>query len=209
MIDTIIEECDGLIYSIASQYKNNYNIEDLYQAGCIGVMKAYKNFNGNLNVKFSSYAYKYIVGEMIDYIRKDRNIKVSNEYYDVYKRYEKTKNLLRNRFCREPKFQEICEFMGLNEQELLCIIESTAFTKSIEQEEMIESYVSEDDKLINRLALDAELENIEEPAKSIIKYRYYYGMSQQETASIMELSQSRISREESHALKRIKSKIVA
>ena len=62
-MNNVIEECNGLIYSIAKKYSNNYNIEDLYQVGCIGVMKAYENFKKNLNVKFSTYAYKYYGGD--------------------------------------------------------------------------------------------------------------------------------------------------
>lgn len=209
MINTLLQECDGLIYSIASKYSNGYNIEDLYQVGCIGVMKAYKNFKGNLNVKFTTYAYNYILGEIIDYIRKDRNIRVSNEYYDVYKRYKKARVLLRNKYCREPTFSEISSFMNLSERELSFIIESTAFTKSIEYEFEPFDYSNEDNRLIDKLALDEELEKMEEPGKSIVKYRYYYGMSQQETAEIMGLSQSKVSREETLTLKKIKNKIAA
>lgn len=209
MINTLLQDCDGIIYSIASKYSNGYNIEDLYQVGCIGVMKAYKNFKGNLNVKFTTYAYNYILGEIIDYIRKDRNIRVSNEYYDVYKRYIKTKDILRNKYCREPSFSEICSFMNLSEMELCSIIESTSFTKSLEYEFEPYDYSKNDNRLIDKLALDEELEKIEEPGKSIIKYRYYYGMSQQETAEALELSQSKVSREETLTLKKIKTKISA
>ena len=209
MINTYVQECDDLIYSLAKKYSNGYNIEDLYQAGCVGVMKASKRFKGDLNVEFPAYARGDILGEMIEYIRSDRNIRVSNDCYDVYKRYRKARVLLRNKYGREPSVSEICSFMNLSERQLAYIIESTAFTKSLDYEFASLDYSNGDNRLIDKLALDEELERIEEPGKSIIKYRYYYGMSQQETAEIMGLSQSKVSREESLSLKRIKSKIAA
>lgn len=208
MINSVIEECNGLIYSIANKYKNNYNIEDLYQVGTIGVMKAYDNYKSNMNVKFSTYAYKYIMGEMLEYIRSDRNIKVSNEYYDLYKRYVKAKNLLQNKYCREPLFKEIADFLEIDENILLNVIEKTAFTKSIDYEMDVTNNYSKNDNLINKLMLDEEIDKLEEPARSIIKYRYFFGLSQQETAQSLSLSQSKVSREETHALKKMKSNII-
>lgn len=208
MINSVIEECNGLIYSIASRYKNNYNIEDLYQVGCMGVMKAYENFKSNMNVKFSTYAYKYIMGEMLEYIRNDRNIKVSNEYFDLYKRYEKVRNLLQNKYCREPSFKEIADFLEIDENELLNIVEKTAFTKSFDYEMDIANNYSKNDDLINKLMLDEEIDKLEEPARSIIKYRYFFGLSQQETAQSLNLSQSKVSRQETLALKKMKSNII-
>ncbi len=206
-MNNVIEECNGLIYSIAKKYSNNYNIEDLYQVGCIGVMKAYENFKKNLNVKFSTYAYKYIMGEMLEYIRNDRNIKVSSDYYDIYKRYAKVKSILQNRFLREPTFKEIAEFLELDESYLVSVIERTAFTKSYEYETSAVDNYSTDENLINKLMLDEEIDNLEEPSRSIIKYRYFFGLSQQETAEMLKLSQAKVSRCETLALTKIKSSI--
>ena len=206
-MNNVIEECNGLIYSIAKNYSNNYNIEDLYQVGCIGVMKAYENFKKNLNVKFSTYAYKYIMGEMLEYIRNDRNIKVSSDYYDIYKRYTKVKSILQNRFLREPTFKEIADFLELDESYLVSVIERTAFNKSYEYETSAVDNYSTDENLINKLMLDEEIDNLEEPSRSIIKYRYFFGLSQQETAEMLKLSQAKVSRCETLALTKIKSSI--
>ena len=206
-MNNVIEECNGLIYSIAKKYSNNYNIEDLYQVGCIGVMKAYENFKKNLNVKFSTYVYKYIMGEMLEYIRNDRNIKVSSDYYDIYKRYTKVKSILQNRFLREPTFKEIADFLELDESYLVSVIERTAFTKSYEYETSAVDNYSTDENLINKLMLDEEIDSLEEPSRSIIKYRYFFGLSQQETAEMLKLSQAKVSRCETLALTKIKSSI--
>lgn len=177
----------------------------MYQAGCIGVIKASKTFNNNLNVKFSTYAYNFILGEIIESIRKDRNIKVSVDYFEIYKRYKKTKQLLTSSYNREVSFGEIAKFMDIDEYLLASIIERTAYTKSLENEHI--SYVDENDKLLNKLALDSSIDKLDEPAKSIIRYRYYFGMTQQEVAENMSLSQAKVSREETHALKMMKKDV--
>lgn len=204
MINTLIYDCEGIIYSIANRYKDNYNIEDLYQVGCIGVIKAAKNFNKYLNVKFTTYAYNYILGEIIDFIKKDRNIVVSDDYFNIYNRYKKVKDLLYSKYQREPLFSEICEFMHIDDKTLINIIERTAFTKNIDDENNIPF----DTNIIEKLALDEEIDKLEEPGKSIIKYKYFYGMTQSEIAEMLHLSQSKISRVEKDSLKLMKKKIV-
>lgn len=205
MINIYIKECEGIIYSLANRYKDSSSVEDLYQVGCIGVIKASKTFNNNLNVKFSTYAYNFILGEIIESIRKDRNIKVSVDYFEIYKRYKKTKQLLTSSYNREVSFGEIAKFMDIDEYLLASIIERTAYTKSLENEHI--SYVDENDKLLNKLALDSSIDKLDEPAKSIIRYRYYFGMTQQEVAENMSLSQAKVSREETHALKMMKKDV--
>ena len=66
-IESLIKENEGIIYKIASRYKDYYSIDDLYQAGCIGIIKASKNYSSDSTCKFSSYAYKYILGEIVDF----------------------------------------------------------------------------------------------------------------------------------------------
>ena len=118
-----IKENENLIYKIASRYSNFYNIDDLYQAGCMGIIKAIRNYKDS-NAKFSSYAYKYILGEMIDFIRKDKNIIISDETYTMYKKYLKIKELLNNKYQKEVGFSEICKYMGVDEKYMLRIVES-------------------------------------------------------------------------------------
>ena len=81
MKNELIKECEGIIYSIANKYNNGYNFEDLYQAGCVGVIKAYRNFEGSLNVKFSTYAYNYILGEINEFTihNQSRNTKPNRQ----------------------------------------------------------------------------------------------------------------------------------
>lgn len=205
-IEELIKVNEGLIYKIALKYREYYNIEDLYQVGCIGIIKAYKNFNQNASAKFSSYAYKYIFGEIIEYIKCDRNIRVNEEYIAVYKRYEEVKQLLTHKYGREPKFSEICIFMEISESDMLHIIETISFTKSIDSE--VQEYSVDDrDKIDEKILLDTMLESLNSFDKSLIDYRYYQDYTQSETATALGVTQVKVSREEKIILQRIKKSI--
>lgn len=205
---TLIKESEGLIYKIASKYSMYYNIEDLYQVGTIGVIKAYKNYKRDTSVKFSTYAYKYILGEIIEFIRCDRNIKVSEEYMSLYKRYLSIKSMLTSKLEREPSFSEISSFMEIDESVLRNVIETIAFTKSTDESD----YDYGNDKreeIDNKILLDNELSSMDEFDRSLIEFRYYQGYTQSETADALGVSQVKVSRQEKLILSRMKSNICA
>lgn len=199
----VIKECEKLIYKLASKYSMYYSIEDLYQAGVIGLIKAYKKYDISSSCKFSSYAYKYILGEMIDFIRKDRNIIVSDEVFDIYKRYIKVRDLLFSKYEREPSIKEISAFMDISEKQLINIVESVAFTCEIDFE-----YSDDNREFVdNKILIDNELSLLDAFSKSLINYRYYQGFTQSETAQMLGVSQVKVSREEKLILSRIRSNI--
>ena len=202
-----IKEKENLIYKLAHKYSNYYNMEDLYQAGCMGIIKADRKYKDNSNVKFSTYAYKYILGEMIDFIRKDKNIIISEEAYDIYKKYLHINELLTNKYDREISFNEICKYMNIDSNYLLSIIESISFVKCINEDEKVYNTISYSSDIDTELLIKNEIDNLNDLDKSIIEYRYYIGYSQIETANIMGLSQSKVSREEKLILKQIKDNI--
>ena len=198
MSNEIIESNSWLIYKIARSYSEYYNIEDLFQVGSIGLLKAYKNYDKNSNVKFSTFAYKYVFGEIISYIKKDRNIIVGDEYMSIYKKYEKVKSLLISKYNREVSFSEICKFMEMDEQKLLSVIESVMFTKSIDGDSLINYELAYDNRedIFNKVLLESELDALEPFDKSLINYRYYQGFTQSETAQALNTSQVKVSRRE-------------
>lgn len=205
---TLIKESEGLIYKIASKYSMYYNIEDLYQVGSIGVIKAYKNYKRDTSVKFSTYAYKYILGEIVEFIRCDRNIKVSDEYMSLYKKYLSIKSILTSKLGREPSFSEICSFMEIDEGVLLNVIETISFTKSTDDSD----YDYGNDKreeIDNKILLENELSSMDEFDRNLIEYRYYFGYTQSETADVLGVSQVKVSRQEKLILSRMKSNICA
>lgn len=205
---TLIKESEGLIYKIASKYSMYYSIEDLYQVGSIGVIKAYKNYKKDTSVKFSTYAYKYILGEIIEFIRCDRNIKVSEEYMSLYKKYLSIRSLLTSKLEREPSFSEICSFMEIDEGVLRNVIETISFTKSTDESD----YDYGNDKreeIDNKILLDNELSSMDDFDRNLIEYRYYQGYTQSETADALGVSQVKVSRQEKLILSRMKSNICA
>ena len=205
---TLIKESEGLIYKIASKYSMYYSIEDLYQVGSIGVIKAYKNYKKDTSVKFSTYAYKYILGEIIEFIRCDRNIKVSEEYMSLYKKYLSIRSLLTSKLEREPSFSEICSFMEIDEGVLRNVIETISFTKSTDESD----YDYGNDKreeIDNKILLENELSSMDDFDRNLIEYRYYQGYTQSETADALGVSQVKVSRQEKLILSRMKSNICA
>ena len=110
---TLVKQYERLIYKIASKFSPKYPIEDLFQVGVIGLINAKKNYKSNQGTKFTTYAYQYVLGEMLDFIKKDRTIKVSKDSLKIYKLYEQAKETLAQRKKQIPTFSEICEFLEL------------------------------------------------------------------------------------------------
>ena len=206
-----IKNNESLIYKIANKYKSFYSLDDLYQAGCIGIIKATKKYNSNTNTKFSTFAFKYILGEIIDYIRKDRNIIISDEVYSLYRKYIQVKNELFIKYEREMSFNEICSFMEIDEKLMLNIIESISFSKSIDEDEKVYNSLSFDnrDSIDNIILLKNEIELLDQKDRDLINYRYYQGYSQDETAKLMGINQVKVSRQEKLILSKMKNKLAS
>ncbi len=210
----LINENKNLIYKIAGKYSLYYDIEDLYQVGVIGIMKAYKNFNSNLNAKFSTYAYSYIVGEILEFIRNDRNIKVNKDTIKLYKSYQKALDFLTHKNSRIPSFYEVCKFLNIPEETVYNSLVSSEFTLSLDNEFNDNSnyyeLIGEDnsEKLDNLICLRNEIAQLKDLDREIIKCRYYKDYTQSETASILGISQVQVSRYEKNILTRIKDRMV-
>ena len=111
----IIKENKGLICSIINKYTNYYEFDDLYQASIIGIIKAYNNYNEENNVKFTTYAYKYILSEVVSFVNNSKVIKTSREYNKLYKSILEAKNILTQRLMKEPSNYELSLFLELDE----------------------------------------------------------------------------------------------
>lgn len=215
-VEKIILKNKNLIYKIASKYNGYYPMEDLFQVGVIGIIKAYNNYNKSSNAEFSTYAYKYILGEIIKFISNDRTIKVNPEIVKIYKCYEKTKDYLTNKFSRIPTFEEICKFMGLDKQIVKDAIEKSEFAVSLDSklgddDFTLESILGNDtrEEIDNNIDLKNELDSLKEEERKLIELRYFKDYTQSETAKILGFSQVQVSRCESKILKKIKTNIAA
>ena len=212
--EEIIKVNSGLIYMIINKYFKGYDKEDLYQVGVIGVIKAYNNYKNNHNTKFSTYAFKYIYGEMYSYINNIKSIKVSNEYVTLYKKIRTVSNILSQKLMKEPSVNELAMFLEIDP----FIIENVI--KAMNKVDSLEKIVSSDGKNltlldtirdnrdyynIDYMLLNEEINKLESPYKELIYLRYFEDKTQSEVAGILGMNQVEVSRGERKTLKKIKN----
>lgn len=213
---TLVKQYERLIYKIASKFSPKYPIEDLFQVGVIGLINAKKNYKSNQGTKFTTYAYQYVLGEMLDFIKKDRTIKVSKDSLKIYKLYEQAKETLAQRKKQIPTFSEICEFLELDEETVYDAIKMSEYVLSTdsplredENTTFIETCGEDRRETIDSLLdLKIELMNLPEFERKLVDLRYFKDYTQSETASILGMSQVQVSRSEKHVLAKIKKNIV-
>lgn len=212
-IESLIIENKNFIYKIASKYSRYYNIEDLFQVGVIGFIKAYKNYK-NSGAKFTTYAHKYVLGEIIEFIKNDRTMKISDDYLKIYKSYEKVSDYLTNELNRIPTLEEISKFMNIDINLLNEVIIKSEFVISLdaslnEDNFTLENIVGCDKTQVidNLIDLKNELSKLSKEERRLIELRYMKDYTQSETADILGISQVQVSRSESKVLKKIKTNI--
>ena len=212
----IIIENEGLIYKIINKYKNYFELEDLYQVAVIGLIKASKNYNNEYDTKFTSYAYPFILGEVIKYINEYRNIKISKDTAKLYSKILKAMEILSQRLMKIPSTYELSLFLEIDET----IIENVLIANSTV--ESLDKIISQDDKnlemynkfgycdySIENYPLISELEKLPPLERAIIKSRYYEDLSQSETGEALGMYQVEVSRKEKKILSKLKDNIAA
>lgn len=217
MIDNeeIIINNQNLIYYIINTYFGNYqNKNDLFQVGCIGLIKASKNYNQEYNTKFSTYAFSYIMGEIKNYIRSDKGIKISHDMQKIAYKVEKVRIMLYQKLMREPTMGELSNFLNIQEQklkEIMCIptgIQSLDETFDDSDNDYYEYVASDENRNIDDIiALRDSIKDLNELEQKIIKIRYKYDMTQTETAKILGMSQVQVSRNEKKVLIKLRDKL--
>lgn len=202
-------ELSPLIKHIAAKF---YEVpfEDLMQAGAIGVLKAYKNYRQNNNVKFSSYAYDYIFGEMYELVMKNRKIKVTKDILKLAKQIEHARNALSLKLEKIPNYEELSQYLEIPLTQIAEVLYVTREMTSLddntkEARELYETIPSKESiSLEEKLTLEEGIESLEEEEQKIIKYRYFNDLTQSETAKKMRMSQVMISRYEQKSLKKLR-----
>lgn len=209
----LIEENKNMIYKIAYSYNGQANIDDLFQVGCIGIIHAYRNYKEGYNTKFSTYAYNYVLGEITNYLKNDKLLKMNGDNSKIYKLYEKAKDYLTSHNGYTPSKKEISEFMGVSEEIIDNAINNHSELISIDAEVKDDLYLHDvigEDKSIEidtKIDLSSVIDTLNEQDKELINYRYYQDFTQSETASLMGMSQVQVSRRENKILSKIKSEI--
>ena len=206
-IDDVISDNRSLIYSIAYHFRKS-DVEDLYQVGCIGLLRAYKNYNSAYNTKFATYAYPYIVGEMYHYLNYDKTLKMNNDLVKLSKNIKKAQEYLTQKLYRVPSNKEIADFLEIDVlklEEINNLLNVQSIDYEYEQGTMrdfIENTSLDKDTLID---LKDALLNLDENERSLIIKRYFYNMNQESIAKDLMVNQVKVSRDEKKILKKMRS----
>ncbi|MEG0794318.1 MAG: sigma-70 family RNA polymerase sigma factor [Bacilli bacterium] len=205
--EQLIMENAGLIWKIANRF---YNVDkkDLFQAGALGILKAYRNYKENGVTKFSTYAYDYIFGEM-HILASNKEIKISKDIIKLRNELEKTRYILAQKLCRIPSNMELANFLEMDVEKITLALNSANAVMSLDEESddarnLYESIaynesLSQDDLIM----LDSSINTLDEVEKDIINSRYYEDLTQTETARKLGLSQVMVSRYEKRSLEKM------
>ena len=216
--EALITENAGLIWSIARRYMGRgTELEDLYQIGCVGFLKAVEGFDLTYGTQFSTYAVPKISGEIRRFLRDDGAVKVSRGLKEQAAAIKSARNHLTNALGREPSIQEISRQTGLTPEEIALAETASAATESIQNEagdtgfslENILTDTESEERMVEKIALGQALEQIPEREALVIKLRYFHGLTQQRVAKILEVSQVQVSRIEKKALLHLKELLSA
>ena len=201
----LVLDNEALIYSIAKKF--NGDIEDLFQVGVIGLLKAKKNYVSNYNTKFSTYAYQYIFGEIYNYVLKNKNIKISNDVIKLNTAINKAYDFLSQKNGKEPSDFELSIFLEIP-VEKINEIRNSINTVSLDDDTNIDLYnfvsvneMNKDDLITLRDALN----KLDKNEKELILKRYFYNMTQKDLALEYGTNQVKVSREEGKVLTKLRS----
>lgn len=212
----MVKDYDKLIYSIINRYSFFGEIDDLYQVGMIGLLKAYENYDGNYNTKFSTYAHTYILGEVLKYIRDNKSVKVNRDLVRLNSRIEKTREILNQKLMREVTNSEIASFLEIDERMVDEAQISTNYVKSLDYELNDEGRelnlydsIKYEEKGYNSDIIDLmdELNSLDDDERRIIRYRYFEDRTQSDISNELGISQVQVSRSEAKILKKLKNKL--
>ncbi|MBQ8028273.1 MAG: RNA polymerase sporulation sigma factor SigG [Clostridia bacterium] len=215
--DKLIEGNLRLVLSVIQRFANRgENPDDLFQVGCIGLIKAIDNFDINQNVRFSTYAVPMIIGEVRRYLRDYNPIRVSRSVRDTAYHAMQIKEKLQAQTQREPSVEEIAKVLGVKKETVVIALEAIVEPVSLYEPVYFEGgdtiYVmdqigdnSSDVSLIDEIMLRSSLEELSDREKNILSLRFMQGKTQTEVATEIGISQAQVSRLEKGALDKVKS----
>jgi len=208
-----------LVLSVIQRFTNRgENLDDLFQVGCIGLIKSIDNFDLSQNVRFSTYAVPMIIGEIRRYLRDNNPIRVSRSMRDVAYKAMQAKEKLTNETQREPTIEELAKVMNLPKEEIVLALESVVDPVSLYEPVYSDGgdtiYVmdqigdkNKDDDWLDEISLKEAINRLSDREKRILSLRFFEGHTQMEVASEIGISQAQVSRLEKGALSKIKKQI--
>ena len=207
--ELLVTENSGLIWSVARRFMGRgAELEDLYQLGCVGFLKAVEGFDLQYGTQFSTYAVPKIAGEIRRFLRDDGAVKVSRSLKEQAATIKSVRSRLTSVLDREPTIQEISRQTGFSPEEIALAETATAATESIQRETGEEGFTLEniltdtesEEKMVEKIALRQAIEKLPEREKQVIQLRYFHSLTQQRVAKVLDVSQVQVSRIEKKAI---------
>lgn len=209
-----------LVLSVVQRFTGRReSLDDLFQVGCIGLVKAVDNFNVELDVKFSTYAVPMIIGEIRRYLRDNNSIRISRSLRDLaYRALQVKEELIKEKEC-EPTAEDIAKALGESKEAVVrameAIIEPISLYEPVYNEggdsiyvmDQISDSASSDELWLENIALKQAMKQLDDRERTIIKLRYYKNKTQMEIAEEIGISQAQVSRLEKGALEHMKKQI--
>lgn len=220
----LIQENNGLIWSIVKRFTGRgYEIEDIYQIGCIGFIKAIKRFNSEFEVKLSTYAVPYILGEIKRFLRDDGPIKLSRSIKELNVKIKELQKEHLNKTGKEITLQELAKELKVPKEEIAMAIDSGTPIDSLEsasyRDNKTDKTISLIDKIStntdeallisNKITIQQLIKDLEDREKEVIILRYYKEKTQMQVAKILGITQVQVSRIEKKVLNSMKVKLVS
>ena len=218
----LVEDNQGLIWSIVKRFTGRgYDIEDIYQIGAMGFIKAIRNFDINFDVKLSTYAVPYMLGEIKRFLRDDGPIKVSRSLKELHRKIQDIQKEYIGKKGREPTLKELSQILKTPKEEITLALDSSLPIDSIEEKiysdnktdnsiNLLETLSTNKDEaylITNKITLTKMINNLMPRDKQIILLRYFKDKTQSDVAKILGISQVQVSRLEKKILTQMKKEL--
>lgn len=210
-----------LVLSVIRRFgASGENPDDLFQIGCIGLIKAVNNFNTELEVKFSTYAVPMIIGEIRRYMRDNNSIRVSRSLRDTAYKAIYARESYRKKNQKEPTVQEIATEIGISKEDIMFALDAIQIPMSLQEPvyndggdalyvmDQLSDQTNKEEKWVEDLSLEEAMKHLDERERYIIKLRFFQGRTQMEVAKEIQISQAQVSRLEKNALKTMRQYLI-
>ena len=209
-----------LVLSVIQKFTNRgENVDDLFQVGCIGLIKAIDNFDVNLNVKFSTYGVPMIVGEIRRYLRDNSSMRVSRSMRDTAYKVLQAKEAYLAKHQKEPTVEEIAGILGIRREDVVfaldAILEPVSLYEPVYSDsgdtvcviDQVRDSKNTDERWMERIALKEAVDHLTEREQKILSMRFFQGKTQMEVSAEIGISQAQVSRLEKNALRQIRKEL--
>lgn len=211
-----------LVLSVIKRFSNsNENVDDLFQIGCVGLIKAIDNFNSELGVKFSTYAVPMIVGEIRRFLRDNNSIRVSRSLKDMAYKAIYAKEYMTKTNLKEPSVEEIATEIGVAKEDIVYALDAIQNPMSLYEPiytdggdtlyvmDQVSNKKNREENWVEHISLSEAMKKLNERENEIIRLRFFEGKTQMEVSETIGISQAQVSRLEKNALKIMRQYLVS